>query len=273
MIPSTPPATVRVAALYCYPIKSCRGTPLAEATVARRGIDGDRGMMVVDADGRFLTQREHPRLALIEPRLRAGGVTVTAPGMPALTVADADEGPRVRVVVWRDTCRAVDQGEEAAAWFSDYLGVPCRLVRMADDFVRRVDGRYARRPDDQAGFADGYPFLLLSDASLADLNDRLPAPLEMRRFRPNIVVTGCAPYAEDDWRRIRIGPIAFDVVKPCARCVITTTDQETTERGAEPLATLATYRHRGRGVMFGQNLVHEGAGPIRVGDAVAIVDG
>jgi uncharacterized protein YcbX len=192
--------------------------------------------------------------------------------MPPLRVACRDDGPRERVTVWKDRVPAVDQGDEAADWFAAFLGAPCRLARLPDDYARRVDGRYARRPDDQTGFADGYPFLLLSEASLDDLNGRLASPLEMRRFRPNIVVAGCAPFAEDGWRRFRVGPIGFDVVKPCARCVVTTTDQETAERGVEPLRTLATYRRVRNKAMFGQNLVHEGSGVIRVGDPVEIVE-
>jgi MOSC domain-containing protein len=267
-------AAVRVAALYRYPIKSCAGTRLEAGVVGRRGFAGDRALMLVDPEGRFLTQRERPRLALIAPRLEGETLTIEAPGMPPLTVVATNDGPRAKVVVWRDRCAAIDQGDAAADWFGDFLGAPCRLARMDAAFVRRVDGRYARRPDDQTGFADGYPFLLISAASLDDLNGRLASPLAMNRFRPNIVVTGCPPYAEDRWRRIRIGPVVFDLVKPCARCVITTTDQATAERGQEPLRTLATYRRRRDGkVLFGQNLVHEGEGVIRAGDAVEILEG
>jgi uncharacterized protein YcbX len=262
----------RVAALYHYPIKSCAGTRLAAGVVGRRGFAGDRALMLVDPEGRFLTQREFPRMALIAPRLDGETLTVEAPGMSPLTVVATDDGPRAKVVVWRDRCTAIDQGDAAAAWFGAFLGAPCRLARMADDFVRRVDGRYARRPDDQTGFADGYPFLLISEASLDDLNGRLASPLPMNRFRPNIVVTGCPPFAEDRWKRIQLGPVVFDLVKPCARCVITTTDQTTAERGKEPLRTLATYRRRRDGkVLFGQNLLHEGEGVIRAGDAVEIL--
>ena len=267
-------AAVRVAALYRYPIKSCAGTRLADGVVGRRGFVGDRALMLVDPEGRFLTQREFPRLALVAPRLDGETLMIEAPAMPPLTVVATDDGPRARVVVWRDRCAAIDQGDAAAEWFGAFLGAPCRLARMADAFVRRVDGRYARRPDDQTGFADGYPFLLISEASLDDLNGRLAAPLAMNRFRPNIVVSGCPPYAEDGWKRIRIGPVVFDLVKRCARCVITTTDQATAERGKEPLRTLATYRRRRDGkVLFGQNLVHEGEGVIRAGDAVEILEG
>ncbi len=265
-------STIRVAALYRYPVKGCRGWPLTEAEVGERGIVGDRGYMLVDADDRFITQRTHPRMALIEPRLGDGSLALTAPGRDSLTVTRTERGGRRLVTVWRDRCEAIDQGDAAAAWLSGFLGVNCRLVTMADDFVRLVDREYSVGEHDQVGFADGYPFLLTTEDSLADLNGRMAAPLPMNRFRPSIVLAGAPPFAEDGWRLIRIGAIVFAVVKPCARCVVTTTDQATAERGAEPLATLATFRKvRGKGVMFGQNLIHRSTGTLRVGDAVELI--
>jgi hypothetical protein len=228
-------------------------------------------MMLVDPDGRFLTQRELPRLALIEPCLTDGQLTLAAPGVADFALTVSDDGPRGPVAIWRDTVLAVDQGDAVADWFSAFLATPVRLVRLAEDHVRRVDPAYARRPDDQTSLSDGYPFLLISEASLDDLNGRLEWPLEMRRFRPNIVVAGCPPYAEDTWRQISIGSVCFDVVKPCGRCAITTTDQETAVRGKEPLRTLATYRTVDGKVMFGQNLLYDGAGTIRVGDQVTLL--
>jgi uncharacterized protein YcbX len=262
-----------VTALFRYPIKSCAGTSLEEVTTDARGFVHDRELMVVDRDGEFLTQRELPRMALIRPTIGDGSLRMEAPGMPTLDVALVREGRTRDVVVWRDTCRAVDQGDEVAGWLSDHLRYPCRLVRMADDHVRKVDRAYAKNDRDQVHFADGYPFLLISRESLDDLNTRLAEPLPMNRFRPNIVAAGGgAPYLEDGWRRIRIGEMVFHVVKACARCAITTTDQETTERGKEPLATLATYRKVERGVLFGQNLLHEANGTVRVGDEVAVLE-
>jgi hypothetical protein len=262
----------RVTALHLYPIKSCRGVALREAAVDARGIVGDRRCMVVDAGGRFLTQRERPRMALVAPALDGDRLTVRAPDMPTLAVALRDDGARRAVVIWDDRCEAVDQGDDAAAWLSDFLRTPCRLVRIADDFVRRVDPAYAR-PDDQVGFADGYPFLLAAEASLADLNARTATPLPMDRFRPNVVVDGRTPYEEDGWTRVRIGGVAFRVLKPCARCPITTVDQRTAARAREPLRALAAYRRvPGRGVMFGQNLAHDAPGTLRVGDAVEVLE-
>jgi hypothetical protein len=263
---------VRVTGLFVYPVKSCAGTAVAEAAVGRRGFAGDREFMVTDVNGLFVTQRELPRMALIAPALADGALTLRAAGMPDLLLEPRTEGALRRAVVWGSTCDAIDQGDEAARWLSEFLGAPLRLARMAEGFSRKVDPDYAVSPGDETGFADGYPFLLLSEGSLADLNGRLPEAVEMRRFRPNIVVAGCAPYAEDGWRRVRIGSVELAVVKPCARCIITTTDQSTAERGREPLATLAAYRNiPGKGVMFGQNLIHAGPGRIAVGDAVEVV--
>jgi len=261
----------RVRGLYHYPIKSCRGTSLEVAVVGPRGIVADRQWMVVDSAGHFLTQRELPRLALIEPSLRNGLLEISAPDVPTLSVPVGDAGERVEVVVWRDRCVAVDHGPEAAAWFSRVLGTPCRLVRIADDEVRRADREFAS-PTDQVGFADGFSFLLTSRASLDELNRRLEIPLPMNRFRPNIVIDGIEPFEEDGWKRVRIDGITFEVAKPCARCVTTTVDQHTAERSNEPLRTLATFRKRTGGVMFGQNLIHDRTGVLRVGADVEILE-
>jgi hypothetical protein len=266
----------RVMALYHYPIKSCAGTALDVAALDARGIVHDREFMLVDAaNGRFLTQRELPRMALVTPRLDDGAgtmLTVSAPDAPPLSVPVRATGPTCEVIVWRDGCRAVDQGDEIARWFAAFLGVACRLVRMADGHERTVDPAYATSARDQVGFADGYPLLLISEESLADLNARLAEPLPMNRFRPNIVVAGVGgSFAEDGWSRVRIGETVFHIVKACARCAITTTDQRTATVGKEPLTTLATYRRGERGVLFGQNLIHEGPGSIRRGDRVEVL--
>jgi uncharacterized protein len=266
---------IQIAALHYYPIKSCRGFAAESALITRRGLEHDRLLMLVDQAGMFLTQREFPRMALIEPHLLPGEageqLTLRAPQMPPLDLTVSQAGPRRTVTVWRSRCQAVDQGDGAADWFSTYLGAQVRLVRLADDFRRTVSPDYAVNPDDETSFSDGYPILLIAQASLDDLNTRLATPLPMNRFRPNIVVSGCAPFAEDSWQRIRIGGVELALVKPCARCPIPTTDQETAEVGKEPLATLATFR-RGRGgaVLFGQNVIGLGTGQIRVGDEVVV---
>jgi uncharacterized protein YcbX len=191
--------------------------------------------------------------------------------MPALRLTPTDAGPRTDVTIWRDRVRTVDQGPLAAEWFSSYLRVPARLVRLPDDSVRPVDPQFAVRAGDQVGFADGFPLLLIAEESLDDLNSRLRKPLPMDRFRPNVVVRGGGAYAEDGWAEVRVGQVTCHVVKACARCAITTTDQRTAARGVEPLATLATYRHVPRGVLFGQNLVHSAPGHVAIGDPVWVV--
>jgi uncharacterized protein len=273
--------SIVVTQLYRYPVKSCRGISLQSAEVDARGLVDDRRWMVVDARGDFRTQRELPRMALIETALQNGHLTLRAPQqMPLSVPVEANGAARTSVTVWRDSgVDALDLGEEAAEWLSDVLSEPVRLVHLAPDAVRQVDLNFAQ-PGDQVGFADGFPFLLISEESLDDLNRRLDSPLPMNRFRPNIVVRGLddalSPFAEDTWATIRIGGpdgIRFEVVKPCGRCAITTTDQETAERGVEPLRTLATYRNIGWGSSpkFGQNLIHRGSGALRVGDPVEVL--
>lgn len=267
-----------VAALYSYPVKSCGGIRHDCADLGQRGLTLDRQWMVVDQTSRFVTQREYPRLALAQPELSAEWMTLTAPGLPPLTVPLAEHaGGQREVVVWRDTCSAIDEGDAAAAWFSDLLNTGVRLVRMPDRFERLTSTEYTPEPG-PLSFADGYPLLFISEASLEDLNQRLVArgksPVSMDRFRPNVVLAGCEPYAEDTWQHIEIAGVRFDIVKPCARCVMTTVDQTS---GAipdveEPLATLATYRRvQNRGVMFGQNGLHRGGGTLRAGDQVEVL--
>ncbi len=261
-----------LSALNVYPVKSARGIALAAGEVGLRGLDGDRRWMVVDCGRTFVSQRTHPRLALVSVAVAGARLVLAAPGAPSLTIEPPGVGAApVDVRVWDDTCAAVPVGPEAARWLSSVLGSACELVYLPESAHRAVAPR-AGAPASEVAFADAFPFLLVSEASLGDLNGRLARPVPMDRFRPNLVVRGCAPYAEDGWRRIRIGAVTFHVVKPCSRCATTTVDQATGERGREPLETLATYRCSGGGVMFGQNLVHAGTGPLRVGDAVEVLD-
>ncbi|MDX2272086.1 MAG: MOSC N-terminal beta barrel domain-containing protein [Cyanobacteriota bacterium] len=260
---------MKVVGLYVYPIKSCRGIPLQKATLDGRGIVSDRSLMVVDSSGHFLTQRQHPRMALIEVEPHEEFLILKAPDCLSLIVELQFNGDPQTVVIWRDCCQAIDQGDEAAVWLSDFLGIPCRLVQMAPDFVRGLDPVYTAHG--QVGFADGYPFLLTNEASWQDLNERMAAPLPMDRFRPNIVVAGAEAYAEDSWQQIRVGEVIFEVVKPSIRCRIPTTDQLTGEQGSEPLQTLATYRLVQGEIHFGQNLVHHSAGEILLGDDVEVL--
>jgi len=262
--------------LYRYPLKSGRGETLQRSAVDGLGLQGDRRWMLVDADsGRFITQRLLPQMSQLSALYDArGGLTLSAPGRDDLSVALPDPEQNLRgVIVWSDTLQVPDAGDEAAQWLQQVIGQPCRLVQVPEALARQVDQHYAQ-PADRVGFADGFPLLLISQASLDDLSARVGRPLEMLRFRPNLVVTGCEPYAEDQWRRIRIGDLEFELVKGCSRCILTTLDPYTGERSAdrEPLTTLKTYRERDGEVYFGQNVLPRGCGELRLGQAVEILE-
>lgn len=257
--------------LHIYPIKATGGVDLDEAVVERRGLAHDRRWLLVDAAGVFLTQREHARLALVRAQVYPAYLEVRAPAMEPLLVPFPEaRAPRMGVRVWKNTVDAAVACEGAQAWFSRFLEVDCRLVYMDAAAVRPVDARYAVG-ESEVSFADGYPLLLTSEASLAALNARLDDPVPMTRFRPNVVVAGVEAFAEDRWRQVRIGEALFHVVKPCARCVVTTIDQQTAAQGKEPLRTLRTFRRRGRQVYFGMNLIPDEPGVVRVGEAVEVV--
>ncbi|MBD1211103.1 MAG: MOSC N-terminal beta barrel domain-containing protein [Ignavibacteria bacterium] len=273
---------ITITGLFYYPIKGCKGWRLDSANLIERGIAFDRHFMIVNPDGRFLTQREHPRMALIEPTIANGTLTLSAAGMEALSLPHTDEGSTEKVVVWQDTCDAVSQGQEAAEWLSTFLGVDAHLVTMHRDFRRTVDQTYAVRPTDHTGFADGFQMLLASEASLESVNSRLiesgNEPVPMNRFRPNIVVAGCDAFAEDTWKHFNVRNSAGDVemygVKLCGRCIVTTVDQASgTKTGAEPIATLKKFRRNADGtkVLFGQNVIHRNTGTIAVGDTIELL--
>ncbi|MEW6400325.1 MAG: MOSC domain-containing protein [Chloroflexota bacterium] len=264
---------ITVLNLTYYPIKACRGFDLRESDCERMGLVNDRRMMVVTPEGEFLTQREHPRLALITPTLFNGSVQLAAPNFASIHVPIQKTGTPRPVNIWKSKgVHAIDLGDEAAQWLSDWLGANVRLVHFAQGFKRTINERYKVNPDDHTGFADGYPILLTSEESLQDLNSRLESPVPMNRFRPNIVVKGCEPFAEDTWKRIRIGEVELAVVKPCARCVVTTIDKETLEQSKEPLKTLNKYRKQEGGAMFGQNAIPWNEGRLEVGMSVEILE-
>jgi uncharacterized protein YcbX len=258
-----------VSGLYIYPIKSCRGIRVTEWPVAERGFFADRRWMIANAAGTFVTMRERPELTLVTTRLEGGSLVVSAPGRsPLVLPLQNDAGEQRTVQVWLDTVRGAVHAA-GSAWFSAYLGAPHELVYMPDAHQRQVNPERARSGD-IVSFADGYPFLVISEASLADLNARLLAPVTMDRFRPNIVIGGTQPYAEDGFARVRIGDIAFRGPKRCERCVMTTVDPETGDGSKEPLRTLAKYRLEDSKVWFGMNLIHDGLGVLRVGDQVVV---
>lgn len=268
---------MQLSQIFTYPIKSCGALSHSEIELGARGPLFDRQWMVVDSEGMFITQRELPQLAVIQPSLNDDTLSITAPGMPEIHVLlQREPGEIWRVEVWRDTCNAWDEGDEVANWLSDYLNVDARLVRMADGYVRQVDTTYAPE-NTPVGFADAFPLLIVSQASLDELNRHMIArskeAIPMSRFRPNLVVSGADAFAEDSWRTIQIGDITIDVVKPCARCATTTVDQATGKvpDTAEPLATLNTFRKQNGKVMFAQNAIHRAPGVLRVGDGIEVL--
>ncbi|MFT2007278.1 MOSC domain-containing protein [Pontibacter sp. 13R65] len=265
-------AVFTISEINIYPIKSLGGVSLQRAQVEERGFRHDRRWMLIDADNNFLTQRQHAQMALLQVALQEQGLEIShKQGLlePLLVPFGQTEGPALQVQIWDDTCTALEVSAAVSAWFTEALQMPARLVYMPSDSERKVDPNYAQE-NEIVGFADGYPFLLIGQASLNDLNSRLQEPVPMNRFRPNLVFTGAAPFAEDEFDSFKIGQISFRVSKPCARCIVTTIDQASAEKGAEPLKTLATYRVINKKVMFGQNLVHEGAGELQLGDELVV---
>jgi hypothetical protein len=263
---------LKLSTISIYPIKSLRGHDIEACAVERMGLKNDRRLMVVDQQGMFQTQREHARMALIKPILNAGMMTLCADGMDDLTIEVREHGQRMMVEIWDSTgVESIDQGNPAAEWLSDFLKMPTRLVRIADDYQRKVSPEYALQSDDQVGFADGFPLLIISQESLDELNSRLEQPIPMNRFRPNIVVSGTTPFAEDNWKQIRVGTVEMALVKPCARCNVPTINQDTALKGKEPNTTLATYRKINGKVMFGVNIIPITIGNLKVGDEVEIL--
>lgn len=265
--------SIQISALHYYPIKSCGGIDVSSGELDARGLRHDRAWMLVDENGKQLTQRDVAAMALIKPLIGGNdSLCLTAPEMSELVVPALYDGPECKVVVWDDECEGIDQGESASTWFSRFLNKKCRLMLMSRSCKRRVDKQ--RLPDRQfvTGFADGYPLLLLSAESLSALNEKLDIPVMMNRFRPNIVVDGCAPFEEDSWKLIEINGVVMRVVKPCARCTVVTIDQEDASSGKEPLRTLAAFRKVDGKVLFGQNLAHEEPGTLAVGQSVKVLE-
>ncbi|WP_095196740.1 MOSC domain-containing protein [Pseudomonas sp. Irchel 3A7] len=267
---------LRLSALYRYPLKSGKGEALQQVGLDKLGLDGDRRWMLVDeASGRFLTQRAVAQMSQLSALWNAeGGLTLDAPGLSPIDIALPGSDAELRgVTIWRDTLRVPDAGDAAGAWVSEFIGKPTRLVQVPLDRARTTQAGYGK-DDDQVAFADGFPLLLIGQASLEDLSQRVGRPLEMLRFRPNLVIEGSDAYAEDGWKRIRIGDVEFRVVKSCSRCILTTIDPQTGVRSEdrEPLATLQKYRAEADGAMFGQNLVNDSNGRLEVGMPVTILE-
>lgn len=241
-----------------------------QAEVEERGFRYDRRWMLVDAQGDFVTQRVHPQLALLQVALEKTTLLITAKQDPALHLTiplEKADGEEMSVQIWGDRVLAREVGTEESRWFSDFLGMVLHLVLLPESSQRKMDPRYAVRAE-SVSFADGMPYVFIGQSSLDDLNGKLDTEVSMDRFRPNLVFSGGAPFVEDTWQQLQIGAVEFQVVKPCARCVMVTVDQQTGEKGKEPLHTLAGYRTMNNKVYFGQNAVALTQGIVRVGDLI-----
>jgi uncharacterized protein YcbX len=262
-----------------YPIKSLKGISLQKAKIERRGLQFDRRWMLVDENNKFFTQREFPKMATLSTEILENGLQVSdGENNKILIPFETASNETARVKVWSSSCHAKVYEDSINEFFKDTLQTNCKLVLMPVETQRKVNYFYAVQKDDHVSFADGYPFLLIGENSLADLNQRLENPVPMNRFRPNLVVSDAESFAEDGWKKIKIGETIFHIVKPCARCVITTIDQsEGVKTGVEPLKTLSSYRIPKRSIkqkiLFGQNLIAEKEGDIlRVGDKFEILE-
>ena len=254
-----------------YPIKSLSGISLQSATVEERGLQYDRRWMLVDEQNMFITQRLHPKMALLKVEIKNDLLTIKHKqnNLSPLTIPLIPYGAEeINVQIWKDNVTALKYNNDVNDWFKEAIGFKCCLVYMPDSTKRKVDPKYANNK--MLGFADGFPFLIIGKESLNDLNNRLEKPLPMNRFRTNFVFSGGKPFDEDNWKTIKIGNIVFHSTKPCPRCVITTIDQNTGVKGKEPLKTLAAFRQKNNKVMFGMNLVGEGTGEISVSGEIKI---
>ncbi len=261
----------RLKSIHLYPLKSARGIDLDSVELDRFGPRGDRRWMLVDESGRFVSQRESAEMTQLGVAPLAGGLRLSL-GAEQIDVATPESMPLLDVDIWDDRVTARDAGAAVSTWLERVFGRPLRLVYMGDDCERRVDPGFARRGE-TVSFADGFPLLLISASALDELNSRLTQPVALDRFRPNLVVEGCEPHAEDGWRRIRIGPVEFQVAKPCARCAVPSLDQRTGEKHPEILRALASYRRgEDRQVYFGQNLLYAEVGTLSTGDTVEVLD-
>lgn len=268
--------------LFIYPIKSCRGISLTETEVTPKGFLWDRELMIVDSQGKFITQRVVPQLATVEVKINDNCLELSAPDQQVFSFEPTTNGPEMPVEIWRDHTIAIDQGQEVASWLQKALNFPdCRLVRQSPEHIRPVNPNYAKSNDKPVSFADGYPVLIAATASLAELNRRLvatyqdeTAAIPMSRFRPNAVIETTSAFVEGNWQKIKIGAVELALVKPCDRCIVTTTDQTTGTRNqlGEPLKTLATFRKFPGGLMFGENAMPLNSGVIKIGDTLTAED-
>ena len=262
-----------ISELAIYPVKSMRQIQLKKSPLQCGGLKHDRRWMVIDTEGVMITQREKSRLCLIQPELlnpeHDCSLKLTAENMPEISVNIPDGSVECKAKVWEDECNAYDAGDEVANWLSQFLNIECRLVYFPDNEIRIVDQSYAQA-NDQTAFSDGFPILLTTQASLDDLNSRMDENIPMARFRPNIVVSGCDAFAEDNWKLLKVGDVSLRIAKPCSRCTIPNVDINSAERCKEPIKTLIAFRKRDNEIYFGQNVIAVGEGLIQVGMKVEV---
>lgn len=266
---------LQLSQIWIYPIKSLGGICLEKSKITLRGLEHDRRWMLVDQNGIFITQREHPQLALFQPSIQGNLMTINHQdlgwGRVQFSLSQKNNSALIDVLVWEDAVKAQEVSPEISAWFAQILGFSVRLVYMPHESLRPVDPAYAVSPTNHTSLSDGFPFLIIGQASLDDLNGRLKNPISMKRFRPNFVFTGGVAYEEEIWTKFTIGTQLFYGVKPSGRCTITTVDPNTGKQsGHEPLLTLSTYKKVGNKVIFGQNLIAHQEGAIAVGDAILV---
>lgn len=264
--------SLQVSEIWIYPIKSLRGVRCEKASVMKKGLENDRRWMLIDEDGMFMTQRSMPQMALFQVSFENGKVSVLhrKNGSAHSFTAGHHEISAVKAQLWEDSVDVNEVSKETSAWFSDQLQMNCRLVYFPEENDRGVASDYAG-PGEHVSLADGFPFLIIGQASLDDLNTRLPEPVSINRFRPNFVFIGGRPYEEDTWKNFSIGVNRFQGVKNCSRCTLTTVNPETGEKGVEPLRTLSAYRKRGSEVYFGQNALALDKGQIAEGDPITLI--
>jgi uncharacterized protein YcbX len=256
--------------IFIYPVKSLAGISVTSGMVTETGLQYDRKWMIIDDTGQFLSQRVLPPMALINTALTDNSLLLSAQGMENLALPiEPVGGQTIASTIWHDRCNARSVSLEADQWLSSFLNRSCRMVYQPDNMNRQVNPQYANA-NDKVAFSDGFPFLIISENSLVSLNQEMRLNLPMIRFRPNLVISGCAPYAEDSWREISIGAIDFRLPKPCSRCSVPTIDPETAKSGKEPLTTLNRIRKWNNKVYFGQNALHNQVGPLTIGDQVSV---
>ncbi|MEN9908977.1 MAG: hypothetical protein RLZZ540_2126 [Bacteroidota bacterium] len=268
---------LKLSEIWIYPVKSLGGIALQQSKVTDRGLEHDRRWLLVDENGCFITQREHPKLALFQPEITADLLKISHKDAQesiavSLYPSLSETVKIIKVTVWEDVVEAFEVSSGASDWFSNILGFKVRLVYMPEESLRKVDSDYAVSPNDVTSFSDGFPFLIIGQSSLDDLNSRMAKAVSIRRFRPNFVFSGGEAYEEETWKEFTIGTLSFYGVKPSGRCVMITVDPESgTISGKDPLLTLSKYKNVGNKVIFGQNVIAQQHGSLKVNDVVTVV--